>query len=181
MDTQWPRWEVFEKERPDGPYRNVGSVHAPDAEMALENARDVFVRRPQCLSLWVAPVAQILAKTAQELGSGWGPETAEPSTPVEPYLVFQKQTQRAAETFVAHVGEVEARSPGEALALALKKFAAGEVFVWWVCPAQAVARSEESEVDSLFAPAESKPYRHPQFYKVVARLREIKSKAANES
>ena len=107
-DTQWLRYEVFEKERPDLQHRNTGSVHAPDDEMALENARDVFVRRPNCLSLWVAPSNQIFAKTAEELAA----DSAWRDTPLkqnETYLVFNKQWQRNAETFVSHVGEVDAR------------------------------------------------------------------------
>lgn len=66
-DTQWPRFEVFQHNRPDGPHWNIGSVHAPDAEMALMNARDVFVRRPTCYSLWVVPAEAIFAMTDQEL------------------------------------------------------------------------------------------------------------------
>ncbi len=179
MDTQWPRWEVFEKERPDSPYRNAGSVHAPDPEMALENARDVFVRRPRCAGLWVAPSTAVFTKTAAELfDPSWRstPPDADtdPGAPAEPYLVFQKQTQRATETFVAHVGEVAARSPQEALTLALEQFDHNDVFVWWVCPARVIVSTEESDSEPMFAPAESKPYRHPQFYKVVTQLREIK-------
>jgi hypothetical protein len=44
------RFEVFQQERPGRPHRNIGSVHAPDVEMALLNARDVFARRPEILS-----------------------------------------------------------------------------------------------------------------------------------
>jgi ring-1,2-phenylacetyl-CoA epoxidase subunit PaaB len=66
-DTQWRRFEVFVQEKVGEPYQNVGAVHAPDAEMALQNARDVFVRRPECVSLWVVPAEMIFAKTAQEL------------------------------------------------------------------------------------------------------------------
>ncbi len=39
MTDQWPRFEVFKQDKVDGPIRNVGSVHAPDAELALLNAR----------------------------------------------------------------------------------------------------------------------------------------------
>jgi len=31
----------------------VGSVHAPDPQMALQMARDQFARRLECVSLWV--------------------------------------------------------------------------------------------------------------------------------
>jgi ring-1,2-phenylacetyl-CoA epoxidase subunit PaaB len=55
-------YEVFKQEREGAPFRNVGSVHAPDAEMALMNARDVFARRPACHSLWVVPDAAILRR-----------------------------------------------------------------------------------------------------------------------
>jgi len=176
MDTQWPRWEVFEKERPDSPYRNAGSVHAPDSEMALENARDVFVRRPRCAGLWVVPASALYTKTVQELATQTGLSTPVASaSESQPYLIFAKQTQRATETFVAHLGQVEARSAPEALTLARQKFGDEGVFVWWVCPAQAVVSSEESDVGPMFTPADSKPYRHPQFYKVVSQLREIKS------
>jgi len=182
-DTQWPRWEVFEQEQPDAPYRNVGSVHASDSEMALENARDVFVRRPHCVSLWVVRADQIFAQTAQELAaaSSSQPTPATLVTPdsqgraAEPYFVFQKQTQRATETYVVLIGEVAAHTPPEALALAQEKFGAGPVFVWWVCPARAITPSAEVDVESMFEPCEFKPYRQPQFYKVVAQLHQIKS------
>jgi len=174
MDTQWPRWEVFEQERKGAPYLNAGSVHAPDAEMALENARDVFVRRPRCVSLWVIPAEAIYAKTVQELATdNW--RTIEAEGEPQNYLVFQKQSQRATETFVKYVGGVVAGSPQAALALGLEKFGEGEALVWWVCPASAVIKNDEADVAPMFGPAESKPYRHPQFYKVVSQLREIKS------
>ena len=44
-DTQWPLWEVFVQANPGIPHKHVGSVHAVDAEMAMQNARDVYTRR----------------------------------------------------------------------------------------------------------------------------------------
>ena len=67
MTDQWLPYQVFKQEREGAPFRNVGSVHAADAEMALLAARDVFARRPACNSLWVVPAAVILARTAEEL------------------------------------------------------------------------------------------------------------------
>lgn len=180
-DTQWPRFEVFEKERPDWPHRNAGAVHAPDDEMALLNARDVFVRRPNCLSLWVVPTGKIFAKTAQELQeASWQGSSVDSTVSSEKYLVFQKQTQRATETYVVHVGEVEARSPQEALRRALETFSHENVFVWWVCPARAVTRSEDSDIASMFAPANTKLYRQPGYYHVVTLMQEIKSGKAED-
>jgi ring-1,2-phenylacetyl-CoA epoxidase subunit PaaB len=64
----WPLWEVFVR-----PYRglshcHVGSVHAPDAEMALRNARDVFTRRQEGVSIWVARSTDITATTSGDQG-----------------------------------------------------------------------------------------------------------------
>ena len=174
-DTQWLRYEVFEKERPDLPHRNAGSVHAPDDEMALENARDVFVRRPNCLSLWVAPSNQIFTKTVEELAADSTWRNAPLNSRSETYLVFQKIGQRNAETFVNHVGEVEARSSQQALSLALEKFSNENVFVWWVCSSRAITRSEDEDAESMFAPAKSKPYRQPGFYRVVTEMQRLKA------
>jgi len=37
-----PLWEVFTQEKQGAPHEHAGSVHAPDAELALQNARDVY-------------------------------------------------------------------------------------------------------------------------------------------
>ena len=42
-------------------HRHVGSVHAPDAEIALRHARDTYTRRMEGVSLWVVPSASITA------------------------------------------------------------------------------------------------------------------------
>lgn len=65
-DTQWPLWEVFVQSRTGEPHEHAGSVHAPDAEMALQNARDVYARRGPVESLWVVPSAQIVATSPED-------------------------------------------------------------------------------------------------------------------
>ena len=172
MDSQWRRYEVFEQERPGGPHRNAGSVHAPDAELALLNARDVFVRRPDCYSLWVVPADRVYSRTAEELQSE--PEPKEPSDPeasLQTYLVFQKLTQRQGETFVSEAGQVQARSPSEALRLARQQAGGGTIFVWWIVPTLAVTRSAPDDAGPMFAPARDKPYRMPNEYHVLAQMR----------
>jgi ring-1,2-phenylacetyl-CoA epoxidase subunit PaaB len=47
-------------------HRHVGSVHAVDAAMALQNARDVYTRRGEGLSIWVVPSAAITASDPAE-------------------------------------------------------------------------------------------------------------------
>ncbi|HEU0197380.1 MAG TPA: 1,2-phenylacetyl-CoA epoxidase subunit PaaB [Nevskiaceae bacterium] len=61
MSKQWPLWEVFIRSQHGLAHRHVGSLHAPDAEMAICNARDVYTRRNEGVSIWVVPSAAITA------------------------------------------------------------------------------------------------------------------------
>lgn len=61
MKQEWPLWEVFIRSKNGLAHRHAGSVHAADAQMALENARDLYTRRQEGVSLWVIPSAQIVA------------------------------------------------------------------------------------------------------------------------
>ena len=54
----WPLWEVFIRARRGLSHQHVGSLHAPDAAMALRNARDVYTRRGEGVSIWVVPSAR---------------------------------------------------------------------------------------------------------------------------
>ena len=56
-----PLWEVFIRARNGLAHKHVGSVHAGDAAMALQAARDVYTRRGEGLSIWVAPSTAITA------------------------------------------------------------------------------------------------------------------------
>jgi ring-1,2-phenylacetyl-CoA epoxidase subunit PaaB len=60
-DRNWPLFEVFIRSRGGMSHRHVGSLHAVDAEMALQNARDVYTRRGEGLSIWVVPSGAITA------------------------------------------------------------------------------------------------------------------------
>ncbi len=181
-DTQWPRFEVFEQERPDQPHRNSGAVHAPDAEMALQNARDVFVRRPECFSLWVVPANKILSRTAEELADpdlrglpdleGLASET---------FLIFQKQSQRQGDTFVTYTCAVQAATAEAALHQALQASTNQPVFVWWVIPQSAITASDPADAEPLFAPARDKPFRLPKNYHVQTQMREVKAAPASDS
>jgi ring-1,2-phenylacetyl-CoA epoxidase subunit PaaB len=55
----WPLFEVFIRKRNGLSHIHVGSVHAADAAMALDNARDLYTRRSEGVSLWVVPSAVI--------------------------------------------------------------------------------------------------------------------------
>ncbi len=55
----WPLWEVFVRARRGISHVHIGSLHAPDAEAALQNARDVYTRRNEGVSLWVVRSTEI--------------------------------------------------------------------------------------------------------------------------
>ncbi len=57
----WPLWEVFVRSKAGLSHRHSGSLHAADAEMALEMARDVYTRRNEGVSIWVVESNNILA------------------------------------------------------------------------------------------------------------------------
>ena len=43
--SEWRLYEVFVRSKHGLNHKHVGSVHAADAEMAMENARDLYTRR----------------------------------------------------------------------------------------------------------------------------------------
>ena len=69
----WPLWEVFVQEKQGAPHEHAGSVHAPDAELALQNARDVYARRGRLLSIWVVESTRIVATTPSDDGPFFEP------------------------------------------------------------------------------------------------------------
>jgi ring-1,2-phenylacetyl-CoA epoxidase subunit PaaB len=62
----WPLWEVFVRSKRGLSHNHVGSLHAPDAQLALRNARDVYTRRQEGVSIWVVPAAAITASSPDE-------------------------------------------------------------------------------------------------------------------
>ena len=42
-------------------HKHAGSLHAPDEEMAVSNARDVYTRRSEGISIWVVESKHIHA------------------------------------------------------------------------------------------------------------------------
>jgi ring-1,2-phenylacetyl-CoA epoxidase subunit PaaB len=59
--NEFPLWEVFIRSHAGLNHKHVGSVHASDAAMALENARDVYTRRQEGVSIWVVASEAIIA------------------------------------------------------------------------------------------------------------------------
>lgn len=68
-----PLWEVFVRARRGLAHTHVGSLHAPDAELALRNARDLYTRRQEGVSIWVLPAAAITASSPDEKDAFFDP------------------------------------------------------------------------------------------------------------
>ncbi len=60
-ETKIPLWEVFIRSRNELAHKHVGSLHANDATLALQAARDLYTRRGEGLSIWVVPSTAITA------------------------------------------------------------------------------------------------------------------------
>ncbi|HTU71287.1 MAG TPA: 1,2-phenylacetyl-CoA epoxidase subunit PaaB [Candidatus Baltobacteraceae bacterium] len=66
MSTPWPLWEIFVRSENGLAHKHVGSLHAPDAEMAVRNARDLYTRRNEGVSIWVVKSSDIVATDPAE-------------------------------------------------------------------------------------------------------------------
>ena len=66
MSKEWPLWEIFVRSQHGLSHKHVGSLHAPDAEMAINNARDVYTRRNEGVSIWVVLANQIIASSPHD-------------------------------------------------------------------------------------------------------------------
>lgn len=71
--TDWPLWEVFIRSKQGLDHKHVGSLHAADAQMAIENARDVYTRRMEGVSIWVVESKYIHASNPEEAGELFEP------------------------------------------------------------------------------------------------------------
>lgn len=68
MSNDWPLWEVFIRSRHGLSHKHVGSVHAPDAELAVRHARDTYTRRMEGVSIWVVRSSDITASDPEQAG-----------------------------------------------------------------------------------------------------------------
>lgn len=68
-----PLWEVFIRSKQGLDHKHVGSLHAADVETALKNARDVYTRRMEGVSIWVVESKYITASNPDESGSLFDP------------------------------------------------------------------------------------------------------------
>jgi ring-1,2-phenylacetyl-CoA epoxidase subunit PaaB len=69
----WPLWEVFIRSKQGLDHKHAGSLHAADAGMAIENARDVYTRRQEGVSIWVIESKYVHASNPDEAESFYEP------------------------------------------------------------------------------------------------------------
>jgi ring-1,2-phenylacetyl-CoA epoxidase subunit PaaB len=62
-------YEVFVRARRGLDHRHVGSLRAEDPRAALEYAREIYTRRQEGVSLWVARSADITASQEDDVES----------------------------------------------------------------------------------------------------------------
>ena len=73
MTALTPLWEVFIRASNGLSHKHAGSIHAADAELALQAARDVYTRRSEGVSIWVVPSSEITASDPQSEGELFEP------------------------------------------------------------------------------------------------------------
>ncbi len=78
MSGEWPLWEVFIRSRNGLAHQHVGSVHAVDAKMAIDSARDVYTRRGEGTSIWVVPSKEIVASDPSDKDALFEPALDKP-------------------------------------------------------------------------------------------------------
>lgn len=177
MDTQWPRFYVFEQPGEGMPFVHAGSVHAADPEMALLAARDLFGRRPQRTAMLLVRYSAIFARTVQEIKTKPPSPGPDSDAPEHAFLVFGKPTQRGVCTLL---GEIRAQGHEPALALALERWGDQAAVVWWVFKRSEVVFSDPEQQALLFESSPGKEYRHESHYPVRTMMMDLKKKKSRK-
>jgi ring-1,2-phenylacetyl-CoA epoxidase subunit PaaB len=73
-----PLWEVFVRPARGTNHVHVGSLHAADSTLALQNARDLYTRRNEGVSIWVVRSVDITASSPEEKDSFFEPSADKP-------------------------------------------------------------------------------------------------------
>lgn len=181
----WVLYEVFVRARRGLSHTHVGSIHGPDSEMALRNARDLYTRRQEGVSLWVIPSRTITAWSPDESDSSANPATdnvyrhpsfdkattadeeTAPGTGAERASLFEVFVRSRRGLAHTHVGSLQAPDAETALRNARALYARRQQGVSvWVVSSTTITASLPGDKDSFFSPASDKLYRYPTFYDV---------------
>jgi ring-1,2-phenylacetyl-CoA epoxidase subunit PaaB len=198
-DSQGPVWQVFERPAHRHPVRAAGSVHAVDAETALQNAWAVYGRRPTAVALWVVPRCLVLTRSRQapapnrtvshsdgrrapasqneQCGQREGSASLSDNGSAQTYCVFRRS---GAKINYEEEASIVATSAEQAMARALAELNGEDCHAVWVFPAAAIVSSETPAGECSFSPQPHKWFRDHKSFPTGALLREIE-KAASES
>ncbi len=72
-EGSWPLWEIFIRSKQGLDHKHAGSLHAADAAMAIENARDVYTRRMEGVSIWAVESKYIHASNPDDAEAFYEP------------------------------------------------------------------------------------------------------------
>jgi ring-1,2-phenylacetyl-CoA epoxidase subunit PaaB len=73
-----PLYEVFIRSKRGLDHKHVGSLHAEDAQQALEYARDCYTRRSEGVSIWVVRSTDIVASQEDDAPEFFDPTDDKP-------------------------------------------------------------------------------------------------------
>ena len=65
-DSNLQAWEVFIQPKTGAQFQHMGSVHASDKEMALQNARELYTRRNEGSCIWVVKASEIVSSESED-------------------------------------------------------------------------------------------------------------------
>lgn len=161
----WTRWEVFVRQRGGIVRVYSESVHAPDVETALQNARDTYFRRGEGVSIWVVPSDAL---------SVWEPEAADaaaadpqPGDGAEHPILWEVFVRHRRGLNHLHAGSIPATGPGDALARARASLVTRDEGVSvWVTPSSSVHAADPDDAAALFEPFADKEYRQAVYYTI---------------
>jgi ring-1,2-phenylacetyl-CoA epoxidase subunit PaaB len=66
-------YEVFLRAKSGLSHKHVGSVHATDEKMAMQNARDLYTRREEGEGIWIVDSRQIVSSNPDDKAAYFEP------------------------------------------------------------------------------------------------------------
>lgn len=162
-DAVWPLWEIFIRSKQGLDHKHAGSLHASDARMAIENARDVYTRRQEGISLWAIDSSHIHSSEANDTDKS--KKISSGSKEEDPlWEVFTRSKQGLD---FKQAGSLHAPNAAAAIESAHQTYAQGKEGVGiWVVESKHLHASDPADEDMFFEPAVNKTYRHPTFYEL---------------
>ena len=104
---QWQNFEVFHQKSRGAQHIHVGSVHAPNDEMALVFAKEQYARRMKCVNLWIVKTREIMATPYEDS------DMFEPATDKSYRESFGYKNRDVIDQYKAEAAEARGEAPKE--------------------------------------------------------------------